>query len=831
MKTLIITEKPSVCKDIVKVLGGFSSKNHEAYWESQDFFCTFAVGHLLELCSPEDIDPGLRRWSFQTLPILPETFEIKAKKQQEKRLKAIKKLLFHKETEFIINACDAAREGELIFREIIQYFGCTKPVKRLWLQSMTKTAIKKGFDHLQDDKTVQGLAKAAQCRSQADWLIGMNTTRALSIRLKTKSERSAWTAGRVQTPTLSILVKKELEILRYRSQPYWKIEARFCHQENDYTGIWFDRNFRADREDHDHKSDRIFDETTSQEILRKISTPNRVSAWDICKKKIQKAPSLFNLTALQREMNRQHKWSAKRTLQVAQRCYETHKVLTYPRTSSICLPEDYRQEVRKLRDALGKHPDYAAFTKDLKKTTPKNEFKIFRNAGVSDHFAIIPTGVLMDLDRDNAKLFNAVVKRFFAAFYPDALFDKTERITEVDGHFFRSGPVDVLLDPGWLKIYHNKTSHSPKINLVPLAAKTSEDNRVPVVFQEADSKEFLTKAPSRIGEAKLLSLMEHAGRHIEDEKLAEVLMSAQGLGTAATRADIIENLKSKCYVDQNLRPTPKGIRLIDTLERIGAEYLTSPELTAQLELHLSEVENAQRDAKKFMNEISQYVQKVVKLAHEFKFDKIYKNIDPLGQCPLCQNKQVYERAWFYSCETQTLKTEGCGLKIWKDFSGRYIDRKVVEELLSFGKTDVLDGFYNSADRSYKAALTLKKAKVVSIISDDLNQVEPINQEPLGTCPLHNSSCQVVETPYAYSCQKNLQEGENGFFLPKILCKRPIERHEAYYFMTKRETPVWANFISKKGRKFQAKLVLNHEGGFRFEFPVRKKNSPGTSKKT
>lgn len=835
-KGLIITEKPSVARDIVAALGGFVSKDKDAYWESDDYVCTYAVGHILTLQEPEDINPEFKRWRLSDLPIIPNEFVTKELESQKQRIRVIKNLMVRKDVDVLINACDAAREGELIFREIVKHLKSEKPVRRLWLQSMTKDAICNGFKSLADGKLYEGLAAAAECRSYADWLIGMNATRALTIRLKTRTQRGAsWSAGRVQTPTLALLVNRELEILSHVPRPYWKIEGEFAAKDHKYPGTWFDPNFKKDDNDPDLKEDRIFNEDVAKKIVAMV-TDKTGTASETRKAKPRKAPQLFDLTTLQKEANRRFGWSAARTLRAAQRCYETHKVLTYPRTSSRSLPNDYVAEVERVLDVFQDDKNFGPFAKYLIKNGRKNDNLVFNDAGVSDHFAIIPTGQLRDLEGDDAKLYDLVARTFLAAFYPPAIYEEIERITIIEGQYFRSKPPMLLKEPGWQAVFEKEATKAEDRAYPPLVAGQDNAKDVKVEASSINSEPLETKPPGRIGEASLLSLMENAGRQVEDEELASALMKAEGLGTAATRADIIENLKVKEYVDQGLRPTVKGIRLIDILHRIKASRLTSAELTARLELQLNQIEKGESTAKNFLGEIKQYTQEVVDAARGFDFDQIYPDSNPLGKCPKCKVRDVYERAWFYGCTESTKRSDEkktCTFLIWKDFKGRYIDRQTVRILLEQGITRELDGFTNQYGNSYKAVLALENGQVVerqteqSKAANEAATAYIVNPDPLGACPIHKgTNCQVIETGTEFVCtmRKAAREtGEKdvgGMSLPRSVCRRELRREEVMPYITNGVTEMLPNFISKKNRPFSARLRLQQDGGFTFEFPER-----------
>jgi DNA topoisomerase-3 len=881
-KQLVITEKPSVARDIVAALGGFSED--EGFWENDELVVTFAVGHLLELPSPEDLDPKYKRWTLDTLPIIPEKFDLKAKPDQGERLRTIKKLAKREDVEGLINACDAGREGELIFREIVDYHRVEKPIRRLWLQSMTKDAIRTGFRSLKPGEAYQGLRDAAYCRTHADWLIGMNATRALTRRLKTRAESQAWSAGRVQTPTLAMLVGREIEILAHVPEAYWRIVAQLGAPGHVYTASWFDPDYKSAEDDRDRgRADRIFDEAKALAIVEKVRGKPGVAS-ETRKPSREAAPPLFDLTSLQREANRRFGWSARRTLNAAQRCYEVHKVLTYPRTDARCLPEDYRPVVDEVIEALGRDPRFAAGSAFLRKNGRQNENKIFDDSKVSDHFAIVPTGEIPDrvLDGDDGRLFDLVTRRFLAAFHPAALWSRVERITVIEGESFRSR-ARTLQEPGWRAVMGETEVHEGDGALPPLVTGKDEADGVAVESRELELLSEETKPPARITEGRLLSLMETAGEQLDDEDAAEVLKD-KGIGTPATRADIIENLIRKGYADRvgkALRPSVKGIRLIDILKRMHAERLASAQLTGDIENHLLEVERQRRSPDVFMEEIREYATEIVERTKTFEFEQLFPDDESLGACPICK-RDVYERSWFYRCkepadleaqrkahaewkklgkkakaETPEPEVSDCPFRIWKDKSGRYIDRNTVRELLSSGGTRVLDGFSTRSGRSYRAQLFLDdefKIELKGVAdSGDADADEAsggpttpeyeVDDAPLAPCPVCKEG-QWVETRSTFLCDRGLaalkaagkddatvyplkpREIPEGTaycaaLLPRTVCRREITRDEALGFLRDGKTAILEEFISKKGRPFSATLVMKPENGrHSFEFPPR-----------
>jgi DNA topoisomerase-3 len=853
-KSLVITEKPSVARDVAASLGGF--REHDGYFESDDYLVTFAVGHLFELLAPEEIDPKYKRWTLATLPILPEEFRYKPKSGQSERIRTIKKLIARKDVELLVNACDAGREGELIFREIVDHLDSDKPIQRLWLQSMTSEAIRRGFQELRPGEELEGLAAAAECRARSDWLIGMNATRALTKRLKSRKEKTAWSAGRVQTPTLALLVTRELEVLAHVPRPYWRVAASFEHEGGSYPGTWFDPAFEAGADEH-AREDRIFDLERANDIVARVAG-RAGEASETRKPSRESAPPLFDLTSLQREANRRFGWSARRTLSAAQRCYERHKILTYPRTDSRCLPNDYRGVVN---DAIATFAgaaghagegfgDYAASAARLQRNGLKNQGRVFNDAAVSDHFAVIPTGTLPSeaLSGDDKRLYDLVVRRFLGAFFPPALWERVERVTQVEGESFRSR-ARVLEKPGWRSVLPPANEENGQPPLVPLAPGRDQAEGVAVTTRQAEAEAEQTRPPARITEARLLSLMENAGKQIEDEGVAAVLHE-KGIGTPATRADIIENLIAKGYVvrvDRALRPTVKGIRLIDTLERIHIDRLTSPQLTGDIEYHLLQVERGARSAADFMAEITDYAGQIVERAKTFGYDELYDADAVFGECPACK-RPVIEMAWFYRCrpDPDAGEDDDCPVRFWKDTSGRYLDPATLTVLLRDGKSGELDGFTARNGRTYRGILELLldedwKVKVRSLGYNEGEGVSDqpeyeVNPDPLGRCPF-DEECQVVESPTQFICERTLKQEEKrgeavcpkgcGFVLPRTVCKREITREEAAVYVSGGKTDLLTEFTSRFGRPFSATLVLKKNGRHGFEFQPRQARRPAS----
>ncbi len=815
-RELIITEKPSVARDIVAALGGKKLfKSRDGFFESNEHLITWAVGHLLEFLAPEDIDATYKRWRLNDLPIFPDEFTLKPKTGQKARLDLLKKLVRRKDVTALVNACDAGREGELIFREIDRYVGAEKPVKRLWLQSMTPQAIREGFAALRPGEQFEGLGCAAECRAESDWLIGMNATRALTKRLQTRRERTPWSVGRVQTPTLALMVDRELEILAHQSKPYWRIKGTFAAPEHTYEGWWFSPEQREKKDDEEQAEDRIMERAEAEAILAKVEG-KAGTAREERKKTTEKAPPPFDLTSLQREANRRYSYSARRTLQTAQRLYEEHKLITYPRTDSRCLPSDYEPKVNEVLKFLATQPTYAAPAAMLLQKGLQNRTRVFNDSGVSDHFALMPTGLkAQNLPQAEGRIYDLIVRRFMAAFFPPAVWENVERITEVAGERFKTR-TRVLRERGWHVVFDRKADGKEKLPPLP-------GDQTAVTTQKLEIVEEETKPRPRISEAGLLNLMENAGRHIDDDELSAVLRD-KGLGTPATRSEIIENLIQRGYVKRVGKPlaaTPKGIRLIDILRRIRVNRLASAELTGELEFHLRQIERGDRTRTDFTNEIKEYTQEIVERAKGFVFDKLYTKDPTLGRCPICKKRQVVEESLVYRCNG--VAKDACSFLLWKEKHGRYLDRTTVETLLQNGRTPPVAGFFTREDKPYRAVLTLDASGQVQVEpehaleSDDDLQV-PVDPTPIGACPVCKKG-QIIETPRSYICSRGEKEG-CPFALPRKLLARTMVRKEAAVYITEGKTPVLEGFISRRGRPFRASLILGENGRHSWEFPSR-----------
>jgi DNA topoisomerase III len=640
-KKLIIAEKPSVAGDIAKAIGGFTK--HDDYYESDAFVLSSAIGHLLELSCPEEFEVKRGKWSFAHLPVIPPHFALSPMEKTESRLKLLTKLMKRKDVEGLINACDAGREGELIFNYIAQHAKTTKPIQRLWLQSMTPQAIRDGFSRLREGHEMQGLADAAVCRSESDWLVGINGTRAMTAFNSKTGGFHLTTVGRVQTPTLAIVVEREKKIREFRSRDYWEVEAEFVAKAGSYKGKWFDEGFKGKDEDEHARADRLW-EVSKAEAIRAATSDQPGKVTEEAKPETRLSPLLFDLTSLQREANARFGFSAKTTLSLAQALYEKHKVLTYPRTDSRCLPEDYVNTVKSTLSVLtgegaGKGHDevllsrYAPFAHQiLARNWVIPNKRIFNNTKVSDHFAIIPTPhAPKNLNEAEQKLYDFVVRRFLSVFFPAAEYLVTTRITRVAGHPFKTEG-KVLVNPGWLAVYGKEAQEGTEGNLVAVdAGETVKTEEVTVKANE-------TRPPPRYSEATLLSAMEGAGKMVDDEEL-KAAMAGRGLGTPATRAQIIENLINEQYMlreGRELTPTAKAFSLMTLLNGLGVNELTQPELTGDWEWKLARIEKGEFTRAEFMREIAEMTRHVVERAKTFDSDTIPGDFGVLtAACPRC----------------------------------------------------------------------------------------------------------------------------------------------------------------------------------------------------
>ncbi len=823
-------------------------EKHDEYFEADDWVVTSAVGHLVEIQAPEEFDVKRGKWSFANLPVVPPHFDVAPIDKAKTRLNAVVKLVKRKDVSAIVNACDAGREGELIFRLIVQYaFGDKahgKPITRLWLQSMTPQAIRDGFDHLRSDKQMLGLADAARSRSEADWLVGINGTRAMTAFNSRDGGFFLTTVGRVQTPTLSIVVEREEKIRKHVSRPYWEVVATFDAAAGTYDGKWLNAAWKRNPDDAEARADRLWDEASARAIAAAVhGLPATVV--DEAKPSTQSSPLLYDLTTLQREANGRFGYSAKTTLSIAQSLYEKHKVLTYPRTDSRNLPEDYLATVKETatmlatEDLPGPLRELNAHArKALKEGYIKPMKRVFDNTKVSDHFAIIPTlQAPRSLSETELKIYDLVVKRFLAVFYPAAEFMVTTRTSTVkhagvDYPFQTNGKV--LVNAGWLAVY-GKEAQDDDANLVAVAPGEQ------VRTESVDVKALKTKPPARYTEATLLSAMEGAGKLIEDEELRDA-MREKGLGTPATRAQTIEGLIAEKYMlrdGRELVPTAKAFQLMTLLRGLAIEDLTRPDLTGNWEYQLSEMEHGRLSRQAFMAEIGKMAERIVKKAKEYDRDTIPGDYATLATpCPNCGGvvKENYRR---FTCTGFAGSAEGCGFSMTKIPAGRAFETAEADTFLRDKKIGPLEGFRSKAGWPFTAELKLvhddeiKNWKLEFDFGEDAKLAEgdgqPVDfsaQGSLGPCP--KCKGRVFEHGSNYVCEHSVGAAVTcDFKTGKIILQQPVPAEEVHKLLVTGKTGLLENFVSNKTRrKFKAYLAYDaKEGRVSFEFEPRAAKFP------
>jgi DNA topoisomerase III len=820
-KKLIIAEKPSVANDIARTLGGFA--RHGDYYESRDYVLSSAIGHLLELVPPEGVEVKRGKWSFAHLPVIPPHFDLKPIERSEERLKLLVKLLKRKDVTGVINACDAGREGELIFRYIVRHAGAKKPIERLWLQSMTPGSIKEGFEQLRRDRDLLPLADAAVSRSESDWLVGINGTRAMTAFNSKEGGFYKTTVGRVQTPTLAILVEREERIRDFKPRDYWEIHATFAAAAGDYAGRWLDEKFEKPKDDGEAKAERLWDAKRAAAIREKCLGKPGI-ATEESKPATQLSPMLYDLTSLQREANGRFGFSAKTTLALAQALYERHKALTYPRTDSRALPEDYLGTVKKTLDALASHKalGYAPHAgRILKQGWVRPNKRIFDNKKISDHFAIIPTmQPPRSLSEAERKLYDLVVKRFLAVFFPAAEYLVTTRITRVEGEAFKTEG-RVMTQAGWLEVYGKDAETSESPTLIPI--KNGEKVRT----KEVEVRASQTKPPARFTEATLLSAMEGAGKLVEDEELREA-MSEKGLGTPATRAQIIEGLIYEDYVHRtgrDLHPTPKASSLLFALRHFGVTELCSPELTGNWEFKLKQMEHGTLPRSAFMDHIVDLTREMVSRIKRGDIpDTAFLTL--ATPCPKCGGK-VNETYRKFKCQK-------CDFSIWKVVSSREFAPEEIETLITKRSVGPLTGFRSRAGKPFAAVVRLTPEFRAEFDfgrpaeGEGAAKVDFSGLTPLGPCP--KCGGRVFEQPMAYICENSVNANRScDFRSGRVILQRPIEREEIQKLLNTGRTDLLHRFISRKGRPFSAFLVRGADGKVGFEFAPRAAK-PGQAKK-
>ncbi len=851
-KTLVIAEKPSVAQDIVRALAPVAGRfdKHDEYFEAERFVVTSAVGHLVEIQAPEEFDVKRGKWSFAHLPVIPPYFDLKPVDKTKSRLNAVVRLAKRKDVSELVNACDAGREGELIFRLIEQFAGggkpLGKPVRRLWLQSMTPQAIRDGFDQLRTDRQMEGLASAARSRSEADWLVGINGTRAMTAFNSRDGGFFLTTVGRVQTPTLAVVVEREEQIRKFVSRDYWEVHASFLAEAGDYPGKWFDPKWKKNPDDAEQKADRIWSLKEAQAIADAVRG-KAATVTEESKPQTRAAPPLFDLTSLQREANGRFGYSAKTTLALAQSLYERHKALTYPRTDSKHLPEDYLHTVNETMGMLAGSGlgHLAPFARQaLDKGYVKPTKRVFDNGKVSDHFAIIPTlQAPHGLSDAEQKVYDLVVRRFLSVFFPSAEYLVTTRISQVVGHSFRTDG-KVLVKPGWLAIWGKEADSGD-------AADENSRTLVPVQpgemvrTESVEARGLKTRPPARYSEATLLGAMETAGKNIEDEELRDA-MQEKGLGTPATRAATIEGLITEKYMlreGRELVPTAKAFQLMTLLRGLGVEELTRPELTGEWEYKLAQMEHGRLSRDAFMREIAEMTRHIVRKAKEYDRDTVPGDYATLATpCPNCGGvvKENYRR---YACTGRSGTGEdACGFSFTKIPAGRAFEIQEAEQFLRDKRLGPLEGFRSKAGWPFTAEIALKfdeEDKNWKLEFDFGDEGDPSEtgelidfsgQEPLGRCP--KCGGRVFEWGKNYVCENSVPTAAQptpscDFKSGQVILQQPVEREQMAKLLATGKTDLLDKFVSMRTRRaFKAFLAWDAEAGkVNFEFEPRTSKFP------
>ena len=818
-KKLIIAEKPSVANDLARVLTGF--KKEGEYWESEDFVLSSAIGHLIELCKPTEYGKGKGKWSFESLPLLPEEFKLKVIERTAPRFEVLKKLLKRKDVTGVINACDAGREGELIFRYVMEAAECKKKVQRLWLQSMTPGSIRDGFTKLRKEEEMEPLLAAAKSRSESDWLVGINTTRALTALNSKGGGFFLTTAGRVQTPTLSILVERELQIRAFVPKGYWEVHATFGAKAGEYEGKWFDETLadqKVAERGAEQRPERLWTQDRAEQIVGECRGKTG-EVHDEKKPARQLSPLLYDLTSLQREGNSRFGLSARRTLQIAQALYEKHKAITYPRTDSRYLPEDYLAVAQSTLENF-EGSEFGEFSKTvLKKGWLKPTKRVFNSAKVSDHFAIIPTQQIpAKLDEIEMKVYAAIVRRFIAVFYPEAVYEVTNRITRVGAHAFRTDG-KILKEAGWLAVYGKEAAEEGGEEgklLVPVL----DGEKVKTVAILAEGLQ--TKPPARMTEATLLSAMEGAGKLIEDDTLREA-MGERGLGTPATRAATIETLISEEYVrriGRELVPTAKAFGLFETLDALGIEILQSPEMTGEWEHKLKEIEHGRMKRDEFMLEIQKVARDIVEKARVFQDkDHVLRKLDFKDP----QTGQEFEET------LREYRTLDQAYAVRKVLAGRRIEAHEFLELLEKGTMGLVDGFRSRLGRPFSAGLKLGEGrKIELVVGEEEGTLDFTGQEPLGQCLACGGN--MFMSQLRYVCEHSVSKPSTCTFkVSKKILNRDITVPEVQDLLKNKKTALLEKFISNKTRRPFSAVLMWKDGKVSFDFPPREPRKPKSAK--
>ena len=830
-KQLIIAEKPSVASDLARVLGKkygkFKKDEAAGGFSNEKLIITSAVGHLVEQKKPQTKDGKSLPWKMEYLPVMPDVMELEPIGRSADRLRKILKVARSKEVDSLVNACDAGREGELIFRNIIRFGGIKKPLYRLWMQSMTDDAILEAWQHLKKNEEMLHLADAAVCRSESDWLVGLNSTRALTVLQSAAGGFHVTPTGRVQTPTLAILALRQKEVLAFKPERYYEIHADFVARKGSYSAKWINPKQKRDDKAPQRTRERIWDAAEAAKIAARCK--GKKGTVEEKKKPVSMpAPLLFDLTSLQKEASNRFGFSASRTLQLAQECYEKHKVLTYPRTDSKFLPNDYTNVVVHTVQGIASHlPEYATYAQGIIDAHGiRRSKRVFDSSKVSDHFAIIPTGRFVNLNGDAARIFNLVVQRFLGVFMPNAEFEDTERITiittpEGQDHFYAHGRV--LRSAGWRALYN--ADRKKKDELCELSPGEE------VMAGTVEVVEDATKPPASYTEATLLTAMENAGKLVEDDELASA-MKERGLGTPATRAAIIEGLLAQEYIardGKDLVATRRGMDLIDLLGKIGLSTLSSPELTGEWEYRLKQMENGKLKRNDFMRDIRAYTAEIVSAVQDYMSEGTHADL-PLV-CPACKKKGMESRVDSVVCKH-------CKFLLRRIHAGLSLSDEQITQLLNCGKLPVMEGFRSRFGKSFRAGLRLVqpetpegswKTEFYFDDEQDKKGVPPVTDlHSLGKVKvLNRGELELFENEKQWSIPDftRTAASKKGFSVSRVILEKRIEDSVLRQVLESGKSELISGFISQRTHKpFDAFLKLDEaKGGVSFEFPPREKS--------
>ncbi|QYY36376.1 DNA topoisomerase III [Ruficoccus sp. ZRK36] len=832
MKTLVIAEKPSVAGDLARVLGRIPRKGD--HYENDEYIIDSAVGHLVELIMPEDISADYKRWTLKTLPIVPKTFKLRPIDKTKKKFQELKKHIARDDVGMIINACDAGREGELIFTYIMDLAkGYKKESRRLWMSSMTPDAIRNAFSNLRSSEEMQPLQDAARSRSEADWLIGINGTRGATVQFGRRGGTAA-TVGRVQTPTLTLVYERECEIRGFKPRTYWRILADFHVHAGDYPGVYQKPDFKKGDDEHD-RADRLWEKEEAERVLSDVRAAATAVVTEEKKRSKQASPRLYDLTTLQREANNRYGFPAGMTLNIAQALYEKHKMITYPRTDSRALPEDYGNTVRGTLSSLPE--PYAVHAEKVLNNdwVYTGNKRIFNNKQVSDHFAIIPTNTSSKkLQEREQKIYDMITRRFMAVFFPSAEYDVTTRMSELGGHTFKTEG-KVLAFPGWLEVYGK--GGNGEDTLPPLSPEDGSPAKS--ALTEARLEEDQTRPPPRYTEATLLAAMEGAGKFVEDEELRDA-MKERGLGTPATRAATIDHLVKERYIEREgreLAPTQKAEDLVKFLRTFKIDALTRPELTGEWEHKLRQMEEGELSREQFMKGIVSMTEEMISNLNAPPPAKETHLRSPLDGTPLMED----HRAWF-SQESLDIKGRAIPkISVNKVIGNRKLVPDEVETLLEKREIGPLDGFKSRMGKAFSAVLKLSEKDNGSLRVEldfgdsgnggdediDLSQFPVIGISPVDGSPVH-------ETPNAYISEGKDAKGRAAFRMSRNMLGKALPPEQIKKLLTEKKTDLIKGFRSNRTKRlFDAFLTLKDGGKIGFEFPPRpaKKAAKKAAKKS